>query len=239
MKYIAEPVCMKTPIEALLSPEYAKKRFRQIGRRAHAPGSGTPFSGGTVYLAAADGDGNMASLIQSNYKDFGSGAVVPGFGINFNDRGAGFSLEPQSDNYLMPGKYPYHTIIPGFLCKDGKPPGPFGVMGAYMQPQGHVQLVSNMADFGLNPQEALDAPRRQWIAGKTAAVERGVSKTIVSQLRRRGHDIAEMRDDSSVGRGQIILRLENGALLGASEPRADSVCAARQRAAARLIAFER
>ena len=226
MKYIADPGYMKTPIEELLSAEYAKKRFRQIGRRALAPAPGSPFSGGTVYLAAGDADGNMASLIQSNYKDFGSGAVVPGFGINFNDRGAGFSLDPQSDNFLMPGKYPYHTIIPGFLCKDGKPLGPFGVMGAYMQPQGHVQLISNMADFGLNPQEALDAPRWQWIAGKTVAVERGVSKTIASQLRRRGHDIVVMRDDSSFGRGQIILRLENGALLGAAEPRADSVCAA-------------
>lgn len=226
MAYVADPRYMKTPVESLLSIDYARMRRKHIGNRALAPCRGTPFSGGTVYVAAADDGGNMVSLIQSGYKDFGSGVVVPHWGINFNDRAAGFSLDARSDNALMPRKLPYHTIIPGFLLKDGRPVGPFGVMGAYMQPQGHVQVVSNLIDFGLNPQEALDAPRWQWIRDKTVAVESGVDRKIVNQLRRRGHDVVVMRDDASFGRGQIAFRCENGALVGASEPRADACCAA-------------
>lgn len=222
MQFIADPNFMKTRVEDLLSEDYAKSRLKCIKKYAQIPTHGTPFSGGTVYLATADGDGNMVSFIQSNYKDFGAGVVLPGWGINFNDRGACFSLDPKSDNCLAPRKKPYHTIIPGFLLKGDLPVGPFGVMGAYMQPQGHVQVISNLIDFHLNPQEALDAPRWQWLKDNTVALEDNVGKSIAQNLLKRGHDIHIRRDDTSFGRGQIILRLENGALVGATEPRADS-----------------
>mgnify|MGYP002229777460 FL=1 len=166
MQYIADPRYMRTKVEAILSEEYAAKRRALIGEQALLPEAGKPFCGGTVYLCTADNERNMVSFIQSNYKDFGSGVVLPGYGINFNDRGAGFSLDESSDDLLLPRKKPYHTIIPGFLTKDGEAVGPFGVMGAYMQPQGHVQVLMNTIDFLLNPQAALDAPRWQWIDGR-------------------------------------------------------------------------
>ena len=163
MKYIADPRYMRTKVEELLSEEYTNERRALIGEKALDPVPGTPLCGGTVYLNSADDEGNMVSFIQSNYKDFGSGIVLPGYGLNLNCRAAGFSLDPESDDFLLPRKKPYHTIIPGFLTKDGKAVGPFGVMGAYMQPQGHVQVVMNTVDFLLNPQASLDAPRWQWI----------------------------------------------------------------------------
>lgn len=168
----------------------------------------------------------MVSLIQSNYKGFGSGIVVPGTGIALNDRASGFSLNPESDNYLQPWKKPYHTIIPGFLTKDGKAVGPFGVMGEYMQPQGQLQVVMDTVDFLMNPQNALDAPRWQWIEGKKVQLEDGVPVEIVAELQRRGHEITVMSDYTSFGRGQIIWRDENGVLAGATEPRTDGTVAA-------------
>ena len=226
MHYIADPRYMKTKVEELLSEEYAEKRRKLIGEQAIEPMHGKPFCGGTVYLNAADAEGNMVSFIQSNYKDFGSGIVLPGYGINFNDRGAGFSLNPELDDYLAPRKKPYHTIIPGFLTHGGEPVGPFGVMGAYMQPQGHVQVIMNTVDWLLNPQAALDAPRWQWIQGKEIWLERAVAPEIVDELRRRGHEVRVLDDDTSFGRGEIIWRDDNGVLAGATEPRADGTVAA-------------
>lgn len=226
MKYIADPRYMRVRTEELLSDAYLDARRALIGERALDPAPGTPFSGGTVYLNAADGEGNMVSFIQSNYKDFGCGIVLPGSGLNLNCRAAGFSLDPAHDDFLLPRKKPYHTIIPGFLTKDGEAVGPFGVMGAYMQPQGHVQVVMNTIDFLLNPQEALDAPRWQWIEGRKVHLESGVSARIAEELRRRGHEIVVQEDLTSFGRGEIIWRDKDGVLAGATEPRADGAVAA-------------
>lgn len=226
MHYIADPRYMRTRVEELLSDAYAAQRRALIGETALEPTHGKPFCGGTVYLCTADGEGNMVSFIQSNYKDFGSGIVLPGYGINLNDRGAGFSLNPELDDYLAPRKKPYHTIIPGFLTREGEAVGPFGVMGAYMQPQGHVQVIMNTVDWLLNPQSALDAPRWQWIAGKEIWLESSVAPEIVEDLRRRGHEVHVLEDDTTFGRGEIIWRDSNGVLAGATEPRADGVVAA-------------
>lgn len=226
MHYIADPRYMQTRVEELLSDAYAAQRRALIGETALDPTHGKPFCGGTVYLCTADGEGNMVSFIQSNYKDFGSGIVLPGYGINLNDRGAGFSLNPELDDYLAPRKKPYHTIIPGFLTHEGEAVGPFGVMGAYMQPQGHVQVIMNTVDWLLNPQSALDAPRWQWIAGKEIWLESSVAPEIVEDLRRRGHEVRVLEDDTTFGRGEIIWRDSNGVLAGATEPRADGVVAA-------------
>lgn len=226
MHYIADPRYMQTRVEELLSDAYAAQRRALIGETALEPTHGKPFCGGTVYLCTADGEGNMVSFIQSNYKDFGSGIVLPGYGINLNDRGAGFSLDPELDDYLAPRKKPYHTIIPGFLTHEGEAVGPFGVMGAYMQPQGHVQVIMNTVDWLLNPQTALDAPRWQWIAGKEIWLESSVAPEIVEDLRRRGHEVRVLEDDTTFGRGEIIWRDSNGVLAGATEPRADGVVAA-------------
>ncbi|WP_455266309.1 gamma-glutamyltransferase family protein [Phascolarctobacterium sp.] len=226
MHYIADPRYMQTSVEELLSDAYAAQRRALIGEKALEPTHGKPFCGGTVYLCTADGEGNMVSFIQSNYKDFGSGIVLPGYGINLNDRGAGFSLNPELDDYLAPRKKPYHTIIPGFLTHEGEAVGPFGVMGAYMQPQGHVQVIMNTVDWLLNPQSALDAPRWQWIAGKEIWLESSVAPEIVEDLRRRGHEVRVLEDDTTFGRGEIIWRDSNGVLAGATEPRADGVVAA-------------
>ena len=226
MHYIADPRYMQTRVEELLSDAYAAQRRALIGETALEPTHGKPFCGGTVYLCTADGEGNMVSFIQSNYKDFGSGIVLPGYGINLNDRGAGFSLNPELDDYLAPRKKPYHTIIPGFLTHEGEAVGPFGVMGAYMQPQGHVQVIMNTVDWLLNPQSALDAPRWQWIAGKEIWLESSVAPEIVEDLRRRGHKVRVLEDDTTFGRGEIIWRDSNGVLAGATEPRADGVVAA-------------
>jgi len=162
------------------------------------------------------------SYIQSNYMGFGCGAVVRGTGISLQNRGHDFSLDPGAPNALGPGKKCYHTIIPGFLTRDGKPLGPFGVMGGYMQPQGHVQVVTNLVDFGLNPQQALDAPRWQWMKGKAFIVESRFNAEIVRSLLQRGHEASVSLETALFGRGQIILRQENGVLVGATESRTDS-----------------
>ncbi|MCF8566451.1 gamma-glutamyltransferase family protein [Alicyclobacillus tolerans] len=225
-KFVTDPKHMQVRVEDLLSDGYADDRRRLIGNQALTPEPGRPPGGGTVYLATADSEGNMVSYIQSNYNGFGSGLVVPGTGISLHNRGYTFSLDPSHANFLEPGKKTYHTIIPGFLTKDGSAVGPFGVMGAYMQPQGHVQVVTNSIDFQLNPQAALDAPRWQWTEGKRVVLESSVPGHIAEALARRGHDIQIAVDSVSFGRGQIIRREESGVLAGGTEPRTDGGIAA-------------
>ncbi len=224
--YIADPHYMKADVNYFLSQAYGEKRAAEIGAEAALPKPVDLNCGGTVYLCTADGEGNMVSLIQSHFYNFGAKLAVPGTGILLNNRGSNFSLDPGHDNCLAPGKRPYHTIIPGFLLKDGDAVGPFGVMGGYMQPQGQVQVVNNMVDFALNPQEALDAPRWQWTGGKTVEIEAAFNKDIVADLIRRGHDVKLMEDFTSFGRGQIILRQPDGVYAAATEPRTDGVAAA-------------
>ncbi|MFB1082297.1 gamma-glutamyltransferase family protein [Jeotgalibacillus sp. JSM ZJ347] len=225
--FITEPADMPISTEELLSKEYADKRREVIGEKAIDPEPMELPKGGTVYLAAADDEGNMISYIQSNYMGFGSGVVVPGTGIGLQNRGHDFSLDPEHPNALNPGKRTYHTIIPGFLTKDGEAVGPFGVMGGYMQPQGHFQVAVNTIDFHLNPQAALDAPRWQWMNGKTVHVEPHFPNHLAQALVRKGHTIQVTTDGGSFGRGQIIWRdLETGVLKGGTESRTDGQIAA-------------
>lgn len=184
-------------------------------------------SSGTVYFAVADGERNMVSYIQSNYMGFGSGLVVPGAGISLQNRGHTFSLDPARANCLKPGKKTYHTIIPGFLTKGGQAVGPFVAMGGFMQPQGHLQFITNSIDYNMNPQAALDVPRWQWIKGKTVKVEQNFPDFLVSGLARRGHNVQVENSPVSFGRGQSIWRYpETGVLVGATESRADGTVAA-------------
>ncbi|OZG64931.1 gamma-glutamyltransferase [Bifidobacterium hapali] len=206
-----------------LTPEYGEQRARLIGDTAQVRTTRTPSSSGTVYLCCADGEGNMVSYIQSNYMGFGSGIVVPGTGIALQNRGADFSLDPSRANALKPGKRTYHTIIPGFLMKDGQPVGPFGVMGAYMQPQGHVQVAMNAIDFGLDPQQALDAPRWRWDRSNTVRVETSFDESIARELARRGHDVTVSLEAADFGRGQMIMRLDRGALSSAFSESTEAV----------------
>jgi gamma-glutamyltranspeptidase/glutathione hydrolase len=225
-KYITDSRKMTVKVEDLLSASFAAERRKLIGTAALQPAPGRPASSGTVYLAAADAEGNMVSYIQSNYLGFGSGMVVPGTGISLHNRGLNFSLDPAHDNRLEPGKKPYHTIIPGFLSRGDKPVGPFGVMGGFIQPQGHLMVVMNTVDFHLNPQAALDAPRWQWIEGKTVEIEPLFPEYIAEALVRRGHAIKRGAIGATTfGRGQIIRRDEEGVLAGATEPRADGTVA--------------
>ena len=221
-RYVTDPSDMELDYHRLLLPEYGALRAREMTERAQVYGAAMPPRSGTVYLCCADGEGNMVSFIQSNYMGFGSGIVVPGTGIALQNRGADFSLDPKAANVLRPGKRSYHTIIPGFLMKDGLPVGPFGVMGGYMQPQGHVQVVMNTVDFRLDPQQALDAPRFQWLRDGSVTVESRFDPELARALRRMGHDVRVDLNTSSFGRGQMIRRLENGVLVGGTESRTDS-----------------
>ncbi len=220
-KYVADPAFASTPVSGLLDKAYATKRRALIGGRALTPAPGNPNSGGTVYLCAADSDGNMVSFIQSNYQGFGSGIVIPGTGISLHDRGANFRLDPNHPNRLAPGKRPYHTIIPGFLTRNGQPIGPFGVMGGFMQPQGHVQVLTNTIDYAMNPQAALDAPRWQWTSGKSIEIESDANPAIIRSLRARGHTVTVLNPSGTFGRGQIIWRNPDGSYVAGSDKRGD------------------
>ncbi|GAA5196999.1 gamma-glutamyltransferase family protein [Rugosimonospora acidiphila] len=215
--YVADPAAGPVPLAGMLDPEYARARRALIGETAGDPAPGDPAKGGTVYLCAADSDGMMVSLIQSNYMGFGSYVVAPGTGFGLQNRGAGFALEAGHPNVAAPGKRPFHTIIPGFLTRDGQPVGPFGVMGGHMQPQGHVQLIMSTVDEGLDPQAALDAPRWYWHAGREVMVEPGID---AESLQRRGHQVS-VEDSNVYGYGQAIWRLPAGGYVAGSEPRAD------------------
>ncbi|SFI39951.1 gamma-glutamyltranspeptidase / glutathione hydrolase [Paenibacillus sp. UNC496MF] len=227
LAYITDPRHMDVSVDALLSDAYADERRALIGERALVPAPGEPPTGGTVYLAAADGEGNMVSFIQSHAGDFGSAIVVPGTGICLQNRGSGFSLNPDHRNALAPGKKTFHTIIPGFLTKNGVPVGPFGVMCGSIQPQAHVQLLLNTIDFGLNPQAALDAPRWRWVRDTVIEVEPGFPDHLAQALARKGHTVQRALDVGMFGRGQIIWRdPASGVLAGGTEPRADGEVAA-------------
>ncbi|WP_411842677.1 gamma-glutamyltransferase family protein [Salinicoccus sp. HZC-1] len=218
---VADPDHMKVSIEALLDEAYLKQRRAEIGGSAELRGHGDLPQGGTVYLATADGEGNMVSYIQSNYMGFGSGVVIPDTGLSLHNRGHNFSMDENSPNYVGGGKKPYHTIIPGFITKEGEPVGPFGVMGAFMQPQGHLQVAMNLIDYGMNPQSALDAPRWQFKSGLEVEVEDRFDHDISRSLQRRGHKVSVNLEPNSFGRGQIIVRGKDGALIGGSESRTD------------------
>lgn len=220
--FVTDPRDMKVSTETLLNKAYGKQRAALIAEHALRHEHGQPNGAGTVYLCTADGEGNMVSYIQSNYMGFGSGIVVRGTGIALQNRGADFSLNPNDANCAAPRKKSYHTIIPGFLMKDGKAIGPFGVMGGYMQPQGHVQVVMNLLDYHLNPQQALDAPRWQWMKDRQFTVEQGISPMLIEQLKNRGHEVEALADSTSFGRGQMIWKMDNGVLMGGTEGRTDS-----------------
>jgi gamma-glutamyltranspeptidase/glutathione hydrolase len=224
--HIAEPAHMRVAVADLLSDSYAQERRTLIGERATLPLPGQPARGGTVYLSTADNEGNMVSLIQSNYMGFGSGMVVPGTGIALHNRGNNFNLNAEHPNCLAPGKRPYHTIIPGFLTRNGQAIGPFGVMGGFMQPQGHVQMIMNTVDFGLNPQASLDAPRWEWESGNRVNIERSMPEHLYHGLARLGHEVTWSNNRIAFGRGQIIWRNAEGVLCGGTEPRTDGAVAA-------------
>jgi gamma-glutamyltranspeptidase/glutathione hydrolase len=221
-EHVADPDAVRVPVADLLAADRIATLRASIGDTASV-GVGEPARGGTVYLCAADADGLMVSLIQSTYLGFGSHVVLPGFGFGLQNRGIGFSLDPEHPNVVGPGKRPFHTIMPGFLTRGGEPVGPFGVMGGHMQPQGHVQLVGETVDDGRDPQAALDAPRWYWHAGRQVLVEPGLAGA-VEALRERGHEVAVDDDPSTYGCGQAIWRGPGGLVAG-SETRADGSAA--------------
>ena len=225
-RFVAEPASMEVTSAQLLDPAYLASRAKLIDmKRAQDFGHGNPARGGTIYLAAADESGMMVSFIQSNYLGFGSGIVVPGYGLSMQNRGHAFSLEANSPNVVAPGKRPFHTIIPSFLTHGDEAVMSFGVMGANMQPQGHLQTVLRMLSYGQNPQAACDAPRWRFNAGLEINVEAAMNPATVAGLQALGHRV-EVIDDSyqDFGAGQFIWRLGDPAAEGyvaASDPRRD------------------
>ena len=212
----------KVSAEDLLDDVYLAERAKHIDlRNAGDFKHGTPPRGGTVYLAAADENGMMVSFIQSNYLGFGSGVVVPETGISMQSRGKGFSLDPKHPNCVAPGKRPFHTIIPGFLTKDGQPQMAFGVMGANMQPQGHLQALVRMLSYGQQPQTACDAPRWKVNTGLDVDIERSMPQDVVAELAARGHEVNTKTDSTQdFGAGQFIWKTEDG-YIAASDARRD------------------
>jgi gamma-glutamyltranspeptidase/glutathione hydrolase len=222
-RYVADGV---SPA-GLLHPAYLAERARLIDPScAQVFGAGQPPSGGTVYLATADAEGNMVSFIQSNYMGFGSGCVEPEFGISLQNRGHAFSVDPDGPNpanLVAPGKRPFHTIIPAFLTRtSGEPVMAFGVMGANMQPQGHLQTLVRMLDYGQNPQSACDAPRWRFDHGLRLNVESSMAPDTVTGLQQRGHEIVGLDDPyQDFGAGQFIWRMSHGSYVAASDARRD------------------
>jgi gamma-glutamyltranspeptidase/glutathione hydrolase len=223
--HIADIDHMKLAPERLLDKEYLRQRAALIDRTRATPASAGAPSGGTVYLTAADTAGVMVSMIQSNYMGFGSGVVVPGTGVSLQNRGADFTVAEGHPNRVGPGKRPYHTIIPGFVTKDGDPVMSFGVMGGTMQPQGHVQVMVRIADHGQNPQAACDGPRFRWVQGTQVSCEKGFPPSTLDELRQRGHDLVAVDDYNQFGSCQAIWRLDDG-YLAVSDPRRDGQAAA-------------
>jgi len=232
-RYVAEPAGMEVTAEQLLDDAYLAARARLIDmQRAQDFGAGNPVKGGTIYLTTADERGMMVSFIQSNYMGFGSGCVEPTYGISLQNRGHAFALDasgPNPANVVAPGKRPFHTIIPAFLTRDGQPVMSFGVMGANMQPQGHVQTLVRMLDYGQNPQAACDAPRWRYNAGLEINVEAGMDAATVAGLAARGHRMEVIQDSyQDFGAGQFIWRAGDPAVEGyvaASDARRDGLVA--------------
>jgi len=230
--YVADPDVVDVPVEELISKKYAAERRKLINpaRATVDQVNGSPYaSSDTVYFCTADGEGNACSFINSNYAGFGTGLVPKGCGFTLQNRGANFSVEAGHPNCVAPGKRPYHTIIPGMMMKDGELYAPFGVMGGFNQPQGHMQVVINMVDFGMNPQETLDAARfsiGSGTAGGAVNLEEGITMDTMSSLSRMGHMVNPRTGSSrgAFGKGQIITRdPETGVLCGGSSPRADGI----------------
>jgi gamma-glutamyltranspeptidase/glutathione hydrolase len=237
----ADPDFYRTPVAKLLSKDYARERGKLIAMdkamKAAEPGVIPQLNeGDTIYMTVADADGMMVSLIQSNYRGMGSGMAPPGLGFIFQDRGEQFVLKPGHPNSFAPGKRPFHTIIPAFVTRDGKPWLSFGVMGGAMQPQGHAQILMNLIDFGMNLQEAGDAPRIQHDgstepAGQATAMsdggeldlESGFPYETVRALMRKGHSVRFA--DGPYGGYQAIMVNPNGGYIGASESRKDGQAA--------------
>ena len=218
-RFIADPQAMDVRVEDLLDEEYLRGRAAQIDlKKAQNPEHGVPAQSGTVYLTAADADGMMVSFIQSNYMGFGSGIVVPQTGISLQNRGSGFSLQEGHPNIVGPRKRPFHTIIPAFLTKGEQALMSFGVMGGPMQAQGHVQMVLRLADYGQNPQAAVDAPRWQVLQGLDVAIENDFPTAVLDDLAQRGHQLQRLHRQPMFGGAQLIYRMENG-YCAASEPR--------------------
>jgi gamma-glutamyltranspeptidase/glutathione hydrolase len=223
--YVSDPAYMNVRPTDLLDADYLRHRASLIDRtRATPMSAGTP-RGGTVYLTAADAAGMMVSMIQSNYDGFGSGVVVPGTGISLQNRGTNFVATPGHPNQVGPNKRPYHTIIPAFLTKNGAPVMSFGVMGGPMQPQGHVQVLVRIADYGQNPQTACDAPRFRVLGGLHVNVEAGFPPATAQGLLDLGHQIAMADGHDEFGSCQAIWRLDDG-YLGVTDPRRDGQVAA-------------
>jgi gamma-glutamyltranspeptidase/glutathione hydrolase len=236
--HVADPAFNPAPLEWLLSAEYAAERRKLIdrGRATISPERGSPKSSSdTVYLTVVDGEGNACPFINSNYSGFGTGIVPKGRGFTLQNRGHNFSLDPSHPNALAPRKRPYHTIIPAMAtCEtDGSLYASFGVMGGFMQPQGHMQVLCALADDQVDPQAALDRPRfcieapgaaPQDAAAGGVALEEGIPEETIARLAAMGHAVNRVRGYGRAlfGRGQIILREpETGILTGASDPRTD------------------
>lgn len=236
-KYYSDPAFNELPVDQLISKEYAAKRKELINpdRAARNYPAGDLEQGNTIYLTVADQYGNMVSLIQSNYRGMGSGMIPTELGFGLQDRGELFSLDADHMNCFEPGKRPFHTIIPAFITKDGKPFMSFGVMGGSMQPQGHAQIVVNMIDFGMNLQEAGDAPRmrhggssqptgEKMTNGGTLFLESGISNEVIRDLMKKGHKINFTVGDFG-GYQAIMFDEKNGVYYGASESRKDGQAA--------------
>ncbi len=241
-RFYADRDHMDVTVEKLIAKPYAAERRKRIDRERAAlsqtPGNPALGHGDTIYLTTADGDGNMVSLIQSNFRGFGSGIAPPELGFCLQDRGELFDLTPGRPNSYAPGKRPFHTIIPAFLSKDGLPWLSFGVMGGDMQPQGHVQIVLDLIDFGMNLQEAGDAPRllhggssspvgEVMSDGGTLALEPGFAPEVIEALRARGHRVEVRAGDVGFGGYQAIGIGPAGGYVGASESRKDGMAAGR------------
>ena len=229
-RFVSERSTMELSTDQLLDDAYLAGRARLIDpQRAQDFGVGNPVKGGTIYLTAADERGMMVSFIQSNYMGFGSGVVIPEWGLSLQNRGHGFSLREGSPNIVAPGKRPFHTIIPAFLTKDGQPVMSFGVMGGDMQPQGHAQTLVRMLDYRQNPQAACDAPRWRFNLQKKLNLEPGVPAATVQGLQQRGHVLDNLQDSyQDFGAGQFIWRLGDTAVEGyaaASDSRRDGLAA--------------